>query len=255
MLEVAGIRKGYDGRLGERVLALDDVTLTVGEGEFVSLVGPSGCGKSTLLGICAGLLPADEGRVTLRERPVHAPQDDVGIMFQDPVLLPWKTAAENVLLPRLVRRRRNRYDDREAAEQAARALEMVGLEEFSASYPWELSGGMQRRVSLARIVFQDPAVLLMDEPFAALDEFTRLSLNVLFRAVLRERGKTVVLVTHSVEEAVLMGHRVGVMTPRPGELRKIVEVELPEHRDDDLIASDAFARQVVAVRREMAACR
>jgi NitT/TauT family transport system ATP-binding protein len=255
VLDVAGIRKGYDGRLGERVLALNDVTLTVGEGEFVSLVGPSGCGKSTLLGICAGLVAADEGRVTLRERPVHAPQDDVGIMFQDPVLLPWKTATQNVLLPRLVRRRRNRYDDREAAAQAAQALEMVGLEEFASSYPWELSGGMQRRVSLARIVFQDPAVLLMDEPFAALDEFTRLSLNVLFRAVLRERGKTVVLVTHSVEEAVLMGHRVGVMTPRPGELRTVVDVELPEHRDDDLIASDAFARQVVAVRQEMAACR
>jgi NitT/TauT family transport system ATP-binding protein len=255
VLEVTGIRKSFEGRLGERVVALNDVTLEVGEGEFLSLVGPSGCGKSTLLSICAGLVPTDQGTVTLRDRPVHAPQDDMGIMFQDPVLLPWKTALGNVLLPRAVRRRRNRYDDGEAGDQATRALEMVGLEDFSGSYPWELSGGMQRRVSLARIVFQDPAVLLMDEPFAALDEFTRLSLNVLFRSVLQQRGKTVVLVTHSVEEAVLMGHRVGVMTPRPGELRGVIDVDLPEVRGEDLIASDEFANQVVTVRREMAATR
>jgi NitT/TauT family transport system ATP-binding protein len=255
VLEVTGIRKGFEGRLGERVLALNDVTLTVGEGEFVSLVGPSGCGKSTLLSICAGLVPADDGQIALRGRPVHAPQDDLGIMFQDPVLLPWKTAADNVLLPRAVRRRRNRFDDDEAGRQAMGALEMVGLAEFRSSYPWELSGGMQRRVSLARIVFQDPSVLLMDEPFAALDEFTRLSLNILFRSVLRERGKTVVLVTHSVEEAVLMGNRVGVMTPRPGELRAAIDVDLPEERDEELIATDDFARQVVAVRRAMAAVR
>jgi NitT/TauT family transport system ATP-binding protein len=255
MLQASTITKQYTDRRGLRVAALNDVTLHVDEGEFLSLVGPSGCGKSTLLKICAGLLHTDEGDVRLRDDPVRGPRSEIGIMFQDPVLLPWKTAIQNVLLPRKVRPSHSSATDAEAKRSAQEALDMVGIGEFATSYPWELSGGMQRRVSLARIVFQDPDLLLMDEPFTALDEFTRLSLNVLFRQVLGERGKTVVLVTHSVEEAVLIGDRVGIMTPRPGELRTVLPVELPEQRGEDLITHEDFARQVLAVRREMAANR
>lgn len=252
MLQANTIEKQYVDRRGLRVSALHDVTLHVDRGDFLCLVGPSGCGKSTLLKICAGLLSADEGDVRLHDTPVVGPRSEIGIMFQDPVLLPWKTAEQNVLLPRKVHPGRSRVSDAEAREQAREALTMVGIGDFASSYPWELSGGMQRRVSLARIVFQDPELLLMDEPFTALDEFTRLSLNVLFRRILGERGKTVVLVTHSVEEAVLMGDRVGIMTPRPGELKGVLDVELPEQRGEDLITSEQFARQVLEVRRQMA---
>lgn len=250
-LSIESVSKTFEGLSGDQIIALDGIGLDVHRGEFVALLGPSGCGKSTLLELVAGLLRADHGEIRIGGSRVEGASEDVGLMFQDPVLLPWKTAEANVVLPHTVSGGRSRRRRGESALTPQAALGRVGLRDFAGSYPWELSGGMQRRVSLARILYQDPALLLMDEPLAALDEFARFGLDVLLRRLLSEAGKTVLLVTHNVEEAVLIADRVGIMTPRPGRLETTVDIALPPDRDESTMATEQFATAVLGIRQIM----
>lgn len=225
MIEIDTVSKSF--RAGKaQIEALRTISLDVGEGEFVTLVGRSGCGKSTLLRILAGLIEPSGGTVTVSGDRVRRPRKDVGLMFQRPALMPWRTVLDNVLLPvEIIHRETKPY-----RERALSLLATAGLEGFEGRKPRELSGGMQQRVSLCRCLIHDPAVLLMDEPFAALDALTRTELSLEFQHICADQGKTVVFVTHSIDEAVLLADRVVVLTPRPGQIREIVEVSLPRPR-------------------------
>jgi len=204
--------------------ALKGLDLEVGEGEFVAVLGPSGCGKSTLLKLVSGLLPVSSGRIEIFGRPVTGPRADVGIVFQQPNLLPWKTVRDNVLVP--VRAQRLRVDDyREAADEL---LASVGLSAFGDHLPNELSGGMQQRVGIARALVHDPKVLLMDEPFAALDALSRERISIEMQQVWMRAQKTVLFITHSIPEAVFLADRVVALSPRPG--RKVLELVIPFER-------------------------
>ncbi len=225
MIAVERVDKVFDGKAG-RVPALDGIDFAVREHEVVAVIGRSGCGKSTLLRIIAGLLAPTGGRVLVGGAPVTRPRRDVSVMFQRPALLPWRSVLANVLLPvEVLGLDRERHTAR-----ARELLEMVGLDGFATRPPHELSGGMRQRVSLCRSLIQSPAVLLMDEPFSALDALTRTELSLELQRIWRDRPLTVVFVTHSVEEAVVLADRVVVLTPRPGRLREIVDVDLPRPR-------------------------
>jgi NitT/TauT family transport system ATP-binding protein len=234
MIVVANVSRVFEGKAG-RVVALDGVDFRVRAHEVVAVIGRSGCGKSTLLRIVAGLLAPTGGQVLVAGEPVTRPRRDVSFMFQRPALLPWRSVLDNVLLPLEVRGLARQEHD------AHELLERVGLAGFATRLPHELSGGMQQRVALCRSLVQHPAVLLMDEPFSALDALTRTELTALLQQLWRERPLTVVFVTHSIEEAVVLADRVVVLTPRPGRLRKIVDVDLPRPRA-------ASAAGVVSVR-------
>ncbi|MBI3637704.1 MAG: ABC transporter ATP-binding protein [Candidatus Rokubacteria bacterium] len=211
------------------VEALRDISVSVGRGELLALVGPSGCGKSTLLRIVAGLRAATRGSVAVAGRPVTRPIAAVGMVFQAPVLLRWRTVLDNVLLPaELAGLDRSRY-----RERAVALLRLVGLGEFADKLPRELSGGMQQRASLCRALLLDPPVLLMDEPFGALDAMTRDEMNLELLRVWGEAGshrKTILFVTHSIPEAIFLADRVLVMTPRPGRVARVFDVDLPRPR-------------------------
>jgi NitT/TauT family transport system ATP-binding protein len=235
------------------VEALADISLGVGAGEFVSLVGPSGCGKSTLLRIVAGLRPATAGTVTVAGRVVCEPIADVGMVFQAPVLLKWRSILQNVLLPA-------ELAGRSAAQLRARAeqlLDMAGLSGFGDKLPRELSGGMQQRAALCRALLLDPPLLLMDEPFGALDAMTRdeMALELLRiwgeRDLAREARKTVLFVTHSIAEAVFLSDRVVVMSPRPGRIAADLAIDLPRPRSVELRASEAFGRLSLEIFRAL----
>jgi NitT/TauT family transport system ATP-binding protein len=226
------------------VRALEDISFAVEQGEFVALVGPSGCGKSTLLRLVAGLRPATTGRVSVDGREVGRPIADVGMVFQAPVLLKWRTILDNVLLPaELSGRRRSDYRGRAEA-----LLRLVGLDDFAGTLPRELSGGMQQRASLCRALLLDPPLLLMDEPFGALDAMTRDEMNVELLRVWGETGddtsrrKTVLFVTHSIPEAVFLADRVVVMTPRPGRVARIFTIALPRPRTVETRGAPEFGR-------------
>ena len=219
------------------VKALEGLSATLGQGEFLSVLGPSGCGKSTLLKVVAGLLKPSAGSVTLRGAPITGPRPDVGIVFQQPTLLPWQTALDNVLLPV----RTMGLDLQAGREKAAELLRLVGLEKFSAHYPNELSGGMQQRVGIARGLVHDPALLLMDEPFAALDAMTREHMMMELQRIWITAQKSVLFITHSIPEAVFLSDRIAVMSPRPGRLLQLMDVDLPRPRDIATMASPRFA--------------
>ncbi|PYM18777.1 MAG: ABC transporter ATP-binding protein [Candidatus Rokuibacteriota bacterium] len=236
LIVVSRLEKTYLTRAGSRIRALADVTLEVADGEFVTVVGPSGCGKTTLLRILGGLLPASSGTVELLGRRVTGPGRKVGMVFQDPVLLPWRTVLDNVMVPVIVLRLDRQLYRRRALE----LLALVGLTGFENRYPHELSGGMRQRVSLARALVHDPALLLMDEPFGALDAMTREAMNLELQRIWRESGKTVLFITHSIPEAVFLGDRVVVMSPRPARVVDMVTVDLPRPRDLDVMGSDSF---------------
>ena len=216
----------------EDLTALDGVTLDVGRGEFVCLLGPSGCGKSTLLRIIGGLLEPTSGRITIGGRSPGETQaaKALGFVFQEPSLLPWRTVVDNIRLPLEV----NRNSGTNGGYQVEHLLKLVGLERFRRYYPYQLSGGMQQRVSLARALSFNPSLLLMDEPFGALDEITRATMRYELLRIWDADNKTVVFVTHSITEAVILSDRVAVLSSQPGRVRGIVEIDLPRPRSDRL---------------------
>ncbi|HEY6631859.1 MAG TPA: ABC transporter ATP-binding protein [Rhizobiaceae bacterium] len=227
--------------------ALSNVSLHIEEGEFVALVGKSGCGKSTLLRIIAGLLKPTQGSVMVAGQPVTGPSDDVGIAFQSSVLLPWRTVEENIRL-QLEIRGINRPDTN---REVQRLIELTGLKGFEKSRPYELSGGMQQRVSLCRALVHNPSLLLMDEPFGALDAMTREQLNSEIQRVWMETGKTIVLVTHSIIEAVYLADRVVVMESHPGRITEIVDVKVERPRSFSKLGEPAFQEASDRIRRRM----
>jgi NitT/TauT family transport system ATP-binding protein len=234
----------YRSRGQGDVLALDALSLDIREEEFIAIVGQSGCGKSTLLRLISGLLAPTRGSIALDGRAVRGPRSDVGIVFQSPVLLPWRTALENVLLPIEFLKR----DRRQFEPQARELLALVGLKGFEQGYPRSLSGGMQQRVSISRALVADPRVLLMDEPFGALDAMTREELSFELLRIWDERKKTILFVTHSIPEAVLLANRVVVMTPRPGRVARIVPVQLPRPRTLEMEFSPEFRSATEEIR-------
>ncbi|MTW15010.1 ATP-binding cassette domain-containing protein [Rhodoplanes serenus] len=234
------VRYDYTPPGGAPVPALDGVSLAIAEDEFVAVVGPSGCGKSTLLHLVAGFLPLSDGRILLDGRPVGPPGPDRGVVFQHFALFPWKTVRQNILYG-LERKRGLDADTRRAL--ARRYIEMVRLEGFEDLYPAQLSGGMKQRVAIARTLATQPDVLLMDEPFGALDAQTRGLMQEELLAIWSRRRKTVLFVTHDVHEAVLLADRIAVMTARPGRIKALVEVGLPRPRDRAVIRSAAFAER------------
>ncbi|MET8687063.1 ABC transporter ATP-binding protein [Streptomyces sp. NPDC004732] len=232
------------------VTALRDVSLDIGAGEFVAIVGPSGCGKSTLLKLVAGLLSPSSGEVLLGGERVRGPRPDIGYVFQRAALLDWRSARRNILLQAEMRRLPAEW----ARARADELIRMTGLDGFEDAYPHELSGGMQQRVALCRALLHEPPVLLMDEPFGALDALTREQLNVELNRIWRETGTTVLLVTHSIAEAVYLADRVVVMSPRPGTVAEVIEVGLqPERGYAETLASTEFREATGRVRELLGA--
>jgi NitT/TauT family transport system ATP-binding protein len=236
LIVVSSLEKTYRTKGRALVRALAGISLDIAEREFITIVGQSGCGKTTFLKILAGLLTRSAGSVHLRGQPVDGPSRDIGVVFQDPVLLPWRTVFDNVMLPVQVLG----LDRTASRRRAMSLLELVGLQGFEDKYPHELSGGMRQRVALARALVHDPSLLLMDEPFGALDAMTREFMNLELLRIWQEAGKTVVFITHSIPEAVFLADRVVVMSARPGRVVDLVSVELARPRDLDMMASDEF---------------
>ncbi|HEY7243142.1 MAG TPA: ABC transporter ATP-binding protein [Xanthobacteraceae bacterium] len=228
LIELCSVSKAF-ATADEAVLALRDVSFDIGKGEFVSILGPSGCGKTTLMMIMVGLTAADAGETRIGGQRISSPFSDSGIVFQRPELLEWRTALDNVLLQIEVRR----LPVRNFVERARALLAQVGLGGFESKLPFELSGGMQQRVALCRALVHDPEILLMDEPFGALDALTRDQMNLDLQRIWLEKRKTAVLVTHSIEEAVFLSDRIAVMTPRPGTIAEIISIGLPRPRTLD----------------------
>jgi NitT/TauT family transport system ATP-binding protein len=224
------VEKTYRTRRGDLVRAVEDITLEVGENEFVTLVGASGCGKSTLLKLVAGLTPATRGTIHIRGAAVREPFPDVGFVFQQPVLLPWRSVLDNVLFSVEMLG----LEPRQYRKPAGDLLELTGLGGFQTKYPRELSGGMQQRVAICRALLPDPSLLLMDEPFGALDAMTREEMSLELLRIWEERRKTILFVTHSIPEAILLADRVVVMTPRPGRIARVLAIDLPRPRTMDL---------------------
>jgi len=244
-IEVDGVSRVFAARDGSSTLAVDGVDLTIGASEFVSLLGPSGCGKSTLLSIIAGLIQPSSGEIRIEARPVRAPYTNIGIVFQNDLLLDWRTVMGNVLVQFEMRGQKP-----EPHRERARALiASVGLGDFEAKYPWELSGGMRQRVAICRALIHEPPLLLMDEPFGALDALTRAQLQIDLQNIWQSSRKTVVFVTHSIEEAVFLSDRVIVMTPRPGRVREVIEIDLPRPRRLDVREHPAFTEAIRRVSR------
>lgn len=236
MIRIANLEKRFNTRSGETVNALTNVNLDIREGEFISVVGPSGCGKTTLLRILAGLEQATSGAAECAGAHITEPRPDVGVVFQQATLLPWNTVLENVLLPASLRN-----DKSEAVVKRAHGLlTFMGLQDFAKKYPFELSGGMQQRVSICRALMREPRILLMDEPFGALDAMTREAMNMELMRVWSEEKKTVVFITHSIPEAVLLGDRVVVMSPRPGRISEVIDVDVGRPRSLQTMGTPRF---------------
>jgi len=240
-ITVSDVVKEFEGG----VLAVDHVSFEASPGEFISLVGPSGCGKSTLLRLIAGLIPLSAGSISVNGRDVVEPRQDVALMFQRPTLLPWQTALQNALLPRKLQGALNDAAEREAYD----LLELVGLSGFEHTYPRHLSGGMQQRVALARLLMVGVEVLLLDEPFAAVDQLTRERLNMELLKVHERTSATAVLVTHNITEAVLLADRVIVMTPRPGRIADVLEVPFERPRVPEMAKEREFQELVFRAHR------
>jgi NitT/TauT family transport system ATP-binding protein len=251
VVEIHGAHKVFlpSDRRGTPVEALRGIELTVRRGEFVSLIGPSGCGKSTLLRMIGDLTSPTDGTITVNGKTAHRARldRDYGIVFQAPVLFDWRTVAANVELPLEIMR----MSREERARRASELLAMVELSDFGRHHPWQLSGGMQQRVAIARALALDPAILLMDEPFGALDEMTRERMNLELLRIWERTGTTVVFVTHSIPEAVFLSTRVVVMSPRPGRITAIVPIDLPRHRTVDTRETPRYFELVTQVRESL----
>ena len=243
-VEISGIQKTFQSARGA-VQALTETSLAIAQGQFVSIVGPSGCGKSTLLSLIAGLDAPSAGRILIEGQEVRGPHDSLGVVFQRDLLLDWRTAMDNVLLQVEMRD----LPSRDYAARARELLDMVGLQGFHGSYPRELSGGMRQRVAICRALLHNPLLLLMDEPFGALDAISRDRLNVDLGRICSETKKTVVFITHSINEAVFLGDRVVVMSSRPGKVVADLSIEVPHPRDLSFRESPEFAGYVRQVRK------
>lgn len=236
LIEISNLDKKFLTMSKEPVLALTNVNLSAANGEFISIVGPSGCGKTTLLRILAGLERQTTGTVAIEGSALTGPRDDVAVVFQAATLLPWSNVLENVLLPARLKGRVGQA----ITDRAYSLLRLVGLEDFARKYPFELSGGMQQRVAICRALIRNPSILLMDEPFGALDAMTRETMNVELMRWCAEERKTVIFITHSIPEAILLGDRVVVMSPRPGRISEVFSVDIPRPRDLRTMALPRF---------------
>jgi len=243
-LAIENLTKRYPTREGVPVIALDAFSLNVEHREFVSILGPSGCGKSTLMMMVAGLERASSGSIKINNSPVVGPQTELGIVFQEPTLLEWKTVLGNLMIQAEIRG----LDRKTYQEKAVDLLERVGLRGFSNRLPHELSGGMQQRTSICRALLHDPPLLLMDEPFGALDAMTRDDLNLELQAIWMNSPKTVLFITHSISEAVLLSDRIIVMSPRPGKIVREINVTLPRPRSLQARETPEFARYTAEIR-------
>lgn len=248
VISIRDLNMVYTGR-GTETVALKNANLEIKEGEFISLIGPSGCGKTTLLRLIADLIQPTSGEITVASKSPREAREsrEYGYVFQAPVLYDWRTVLKNVTLPLEIMN----FSKAERKERAAELLEMVGLQDFHNQYPWQLSGGMQQRVSIARALAFDPKLLLMDEPFGALDEITREQMNHELLTIWQETRKTVVFVTHSIAEAVFLSSRIIVMTPRPGKIEQVIPVDLPYPRDNDTRESKEFFDLATEVRESL----
>jgi NitT/TauT family transport system ATP-binding protein len=243
LVRTEGVSKTYRSG-GAEMVALSGMDLEVMDGEFVSLLGPSGCGKSTALNIMGGLLAPTSGSVTFDDKPMTRPSRDVGMMFQQAVMFPWRTTIDNVLLPiEVFGQSKKKYRDK-----AEELLSMVGIAEFAKSYPWQLSGGMQQRAALCRVLIHSPKLLLLDEPFGALDEFTRESMNSELLRLQAHTEATAILVTHNINEAVFMSDRIAVMSARPGRLVGVIDVPFGRPRGPELTLTPEFAALALKAR-------
>ena len=243
LIQARGLSKTYVTGSGE-VAALKSLDFEIYDGEFVSVVGQSGCGKSTLLKVLAGLLPYTAGSVELNGKPLRGPTPQAAVVFQSPVLLPWRTVLDNVLLPIEFRK----WPMASYRQSAADLLAMVGLSEFAQRYPFELSGGMQQRTAIVRALVQDPRLLLMDEPFGALDAMTREQMNLELMRIWSKSDKTVIFITHSIAEAIFLSDRVIAMTARPGTIADVITINLPRPRELSVINTDHFGRYAAKLR-------
>lgn len=241
--ELTGVSRYFNDR---KIVALEGVDFSIAKGEFHSVIGSSGCGKTTLLKIMAGLMPPSEGRVMLGGKPVLGPRDDIGMMFQQATLFPWRTTIENILLP--IEIRQGRKAAQEAKPRAEALLGVVGLAGFENVYPSSLSGGMAQRAAICRMLISDPDVLLLDEPFSALDEITRDFMNLELQQVCLERKATAFLVTHSISEAVILSDTVHVMSARPGRVVKSVKIDLPRPRTLEMTTLPEFGAYASSIR-------
>lgn len=244
-ISVESLEKVYRPRKSAPTHALSDINFSVRRGEFVSVVGPSGCGKTTLLKILAGLIPRTEGTVEIAGNDVTRPLPEVGMVFQAATLLPWRSIRDNVLVPAEIQK----LDKKKSLARTDELLDMVGLADFADKFPFELSGGMQQRAGIARALVHDPAVLLMDEPFGALDAMTREYMNVELLRIWKELEATIVLVTHSIPEAVFLSDRVIVMSPRPGRIAEIIDIDIERPRDLGVMSSDRAGVYVERIRK------
>lgn len=245
MISVQSLGKTYETLKGIPVQALKDISLQIETGQFVTVLGPSGCGKSTLLKIVAGLIPPTTGKLEIFGDPIVEPRQDIGIVFQSALLLDWRTVFENVMVPvEVLKLPRAKYE-----EQARQLLKLAGLERFANNYPSELSGGMQQRVAICRALVFDPEILLLDEPFGALDAMTRDYMNLELARIWQATRKTVLLITHSIREAVFLSDRVYVMSPSPGQIVDCVDIDLDRPRDIDVTSSSEFGAYEKALRR------
>ncbi len=248
VVEVAGVDKVFEAT-GGRTKALEGIDLQIQAGEFISLIGPSGCGKSTLLRLIGDLTAPTAGTVTINGKPARQARldRDYGIVFQAPVLFDWRTVQANVALPLEVKGLGS--TEREARIKAM--LDLVELKDFARHYPYQLSGGMQQRVAIARALALEPSILLMDEPFGALDEMTRERLNSEVQRIWQQTGTTIVFVTHSIPEAVFLSSRVVVMSPRPGRIVRVIDIDLPRPRTDDTRETRRYFELITEVRETL----
>lgn len=248
IVEITNVTKLY-GSSSSPVLAITNFSLDIYSGEFISLVGPSGCGKSTILKIMAGLFPRSSGQIYLRGLPVDEPSWSIGLVLQTPALLRWRTVLDNIMLPVEI----GRLNKMHCLSKAKEMIEFVGLQGFADRYPHELSGGMQQRVAICRALITDPEILLMDEPFAALDELTRQRMNFELNRIWRQTGKTIFFVTHNIAEAVLLSTRVAIMSARPGTIISVLDIDLQEERAIEMTETPEFIRYIKSIRTMISA--
>ena len=249
VIKLTGVSKTFATASGERVRALENTNLAIRPSEFITVVGASGCGKTTLLRLIAGLERSTSGTIDVNGARQLGPSEQVGIVFQDPTLLPWRTVMQNVLLPVQVLK----LDARAYGKRATELLETVGLRDFENKYPHELSGGMRQRVAIARALVHDPAMLLMDEPFGALDALTRDQMNLELLDIWSATKKTVLLITHSITESIFLADRVIVMSPRPGRVVEEIAIDLPRPRNLEMINNEVFGKYVRRIRELLGA--